>query len=85
MSNGDVKNATSLPILAKDATLRDMFAGQALVNYSDFETGGTLEEAAKVLGVPAQEYSYEIHFPIIVARRCYQIADAMLAEREKAK
>ena len=34
MSNGNAPDATTKPIMAKDATLRDIFAGQALITYT---------------------------------------------------
>lgn len=64
-------------------TLRDYFAGKALQIYPDIEAQGTITQAAEELGIDVKEYSYLIHYPKLVAKRCYEMSDAMLAERSK--
>lgn len=64
--------------------LRDWFAGQALKNNDLLDTGGTVADGKKELGLkPEEQYDYKIHWPMLVAKRCYSYADAMLAERSK--
>jgi hypothetical protein len=65
-------------------TLRDWFAGQALKNNDLLDMGETVADAQKELGMkPEEQYDYKVHWPMIVAQRCYAYADAMLAERSK--
>jgi hypothetical protein len=64
-------------------TLRDYFAGQALQIYPDIEVQANIKQAAEELGIGEKDYSYVRDYPKLVAKRCYQMADAMLAEREK--
>lgn len=63
-------------------TLRDYFAGQALSNYGDIEIEQNIKQAAEELNIDQKEYSYVIHYPKLVAKRCYEMADAMLKQRE---
>lgn len=65
-------------------TLRDWFAGQALAS-DKVETTDTVKEAAEVIGIDPKMYDWRIHHKILVARACYDYADAMLAERERRK
>lgn len=64
------------PIMAKDATLRDWFAGQAigpLMGSDGFEK--EILSSGSVL----------CDLPQFAAELAYEIADAMLAERNKKK
>lgn len=66
-------------------TLRDWFAGQVLGNQNLVgDEGGTIADAKKELSLtPNESYDYRIHWPMIVAKRAYAYADAMLSERNK--
>lgn len=57
-------------------SLRDWFAGQALVTLSDLSL-------LKVLSDQAKEHGKEA--PEVLAKYVYELADAMLAEREKER
>jgi uncharacterized protein with HEPN domain len=62
-------------------TLRDYFAAKAMDVAGDSTL--TVGEAAKEIGIEAKDYNGRTHWPLIVAKRAYQVADAMIAEREK--
>ena len=64
------------------ASLRDVFAWQALPIVSDDEHG-TVADAARELGISPSDYVGRVHWPMLCARRAYAWADAMLAERAK--
>lgn len=66
-------------------TLRDWFAGQALAGGMATEDGGTVNSAAQELGIEPSTYDCNVHWPLLVAKRLYRYADAMLAERVKEK
>lgn len=59
-------------------SLRDYFAGQVLMGLVSAETNATLAKArstvADKMGQPIEA---------LMARECYEIADAMIAAREK--
>ncbi len=38
---------------------------------------------AEFLGIEVSAYDWEIHYPMVVAKRRFQFADAMLAESQK--
>ena len=63
-----------------ERTLRDEIA-IAMLPTVCAEANGTVETAAKELGIPTKEYDYRVHWPILAARRAYEYADAMLRER----
>lgn len=63
-------------------TLRDYFAAKAINVADSIENNcGTRQEAESALGLKPGEYKVAVHFPILVARRAYAIADAMIAAR----
>lgn len=65
-------------------TLRDYFAAKAIPVFLGGVWGDdTVGEAAKELGIHANEYNPKIHWPILCVRRAYAIADAMIQERAK--
>lgn len=63
-------------------SLRDYFAGQAvpLILADDDGNGWSYAAAAELLG--EEHYTPSKHYPAFVAKMAYQIADAMLRERE---
>ena len=85
MSNGNVPDATTNPIMASDATLRDMFAGQALIAEINTYPEETIESAAKELGIDYNSYNAKNDYPKVIAMRCYRYADAMLKARSNGK
>tara|TARA_R110000868_G_scaffold109554_2_gene297727 strand:+ start:994 stop:1287 length:294 start_codon:yes stop_codon:yes gene_type:complete len=68
---------------APGMTLRDWFAGQVIASGVLENENGTIESAAKELGIPIADYDCKIHWPLLVAKYAYQRADAMIAERNK--
>jgi hypothetical protein len=64
-----------------DMTLLDWFAGQILASGVLDKDMPTVGESAKMLGIPANEYAYEIHWPVLRAKRAYEAAKAMLKMR----
>lgn len=44
-----------------------------------------VKAGAAALGIPAEDYNAEKHFPMLVAKRCYDMADAFLARSGRAK
>lgn len=62
-------------------SLRDWFAGQMIAVVNDNATGESLDSAAESLEIPVDEYNGEKHWPMLLAKRAYAIADAMIAER----
>lgn len=62
-------------------TLRDWFAGQALPALEKTEL--SIAMAAHLLGIDDASYRSEIHWPKVMAKLAYGLADAMLAERNK--
>jgi len=48
------------------------------------EENGTIESAARELGIATKEYDCNVHWPMLAAKRCYVLADAFLAEGAKA-
>lgn len=67
----------------EDMTLRDWFAGQALAGGMATDDGGTINSAARELEIEPSTYDCNVHRPLLVAKRLYRYADAMLAERAK--
>jgi hypothetical protein len=61
-------------------TLRDYFAAEL---HNELDDCGTIQSAADELGIDAQEYDSKIHWPRICAKRAYEMADAMIKERNK--
>lgn len=68
---------------AAGISLRDWFAGMALQATINTGVEGTVESAAKELGINPSDYKPSVHWPILVARDAYAFADAMIAERNK--
>jgi hypothetical protein len=67
-------------------TLRAYFAGQALTNPSVMEeSGGTRADAELELHIERGTYDARVHWPKLVAKRCVEYADALIAELEKEK
>ena len=64
--------------LFENFTLRDLFA--VLERSEPAEC--TVEEAAKELGIPTQEYDYRKHYQVLLVRHRYKMADEMLTERK---
>jgi hypothetical protein len=65
-------------------SLRDWFAGQILASgVIDTEDCGSVGDAMKELGIT--NYDHRMHWPMLRAKRAYEAADAMLAERNKEK
>ncbi len=62
-------------------TLRDYFAAWAIAIAHEAEGGGTIGDAEKQLGLESGKYRFEIHYPILLAKRAYAFADAMLKVR----
>lgn len=60
-------------------SIRDYFAIRAPVEALDPEQ--SIKEAAAELGIKAEEYKCLIHYPLLLAKRAYAYADAMLAAR----
>jgi len=70
------------PTIYKDCkgmTLRDYFAGQALIGYSTKENRKSLMATAKKMDVPMSPEDIDDQF----AKASYLMADAMIKEREK--
>ena len=68
---------------ATGMTLRDYFAAKALPMVSKECEQVTAAEAIKELGIEAP-YDYSVHWPALIAKRAYEMADAMLAARGEA-
>ena len=64
-------------------TLRDYFACSVEASYAD-EMIGSPDRAAAFVDVATCDYEPKKHWPIVVAKLRYAVADAMLAERSKA-
>lgn len=64
-------------------TLRDYFAGQALANGAEDILPGTIGDAAALIGIRACDWHGPTHNPLVLAARCYAIADAMIAWRSR--
>lgn len=62
------------PRAYKGMTLRDYFAGQALIAYLSAENARAIVVLAKEQGHTVAE---------VISATCYQMADAMLKERSK--
>lgn len=62
-------------------TLRDQFAMAALA-VAEADSVSSVAEGAAILGIDPKDYSPDIHYPKLVARRAYQYADAMLEARK---
>lgn len=62
-------------------TLRDYFAAKAL-NLVCGDDGGTVEDAAKEIGIEATEYKSAVHWPKLCAVKAYRFADAMMEARK---
>lgn len=62
-------------------TLRDQIAIAAMATLIGFEDGGTVEDVANELGIRWGAWDYQTHWPLLVAKRAYRFADAMMAER----
>jgi hypothetical protein len=73
MSNGNAQGVIIKPIMATEATLRDMFAGQVL------------SEVTGLVGIPEDEDIVDSILFSVIAKVSYGIADAMLLERSKTK
>ena len=61
-------------------TLWEYYAGHAPPYPLEDESIG---DAAKRIGVDVNDYKYEVHWPMLVARWNFQYADAMIAERNR--
>jgi len=72
-----------VPVSFPGMTLLDWFAGQAMDSVSRDNDGGTIKDAAAELGIPTADYSYKTHYPILMAKRAYKYAAAMVAEKRK--
>lgn len=64
-------------------TVRDALAASFYKAVCEEECG-TVADAARELGIEAKEYNYNVHWPILAAKRCYVLADAFIAEGSKA-
>jgi hypothetical protein len=47
------------------------------------EEDGTIESISEELGIDPNEYDPKVHWPMLLARRCYSWADAFIKERDK--
>ena len=63
-------------------TKRELFAAMAMQSPVLNETldAVSLGAAAEELGIPMKDYRCQEHYPLLVARRAVQMADALLAE-----
>lgn len=65
-------------------TLLDYFAGIAFQQAALDEAVGDVAAGRKALGMPEDaEWNYDVHWPMCVARKAYQHAEAMLAEKQR--
>jgi hypothetical protein len=65
-------------------TLRDYFAAKALGSPNIFAADEPISSCEAELGLPRGTYDYRRHFKLLIAKRAYDYADAML-EARKAK
>lgn len=72
---------TTAPEIYYGMTLRDYFAAKAMKLATEWE--GSIKSVAEYLGVDLKDYKAEIHWPQFISKKSYQIADAMLVERDK--
>ena len=63
--------------------LRDYFAAAALTQAEASLDTMKVHEGAEFIGIEAADYNDKIHWPMAVAKRAYQFADAMLSESQK--
>ena len=66
-------------------SLRDWLAGKALPTIIEADDGGTVESAAAELGIEVKDYNFREHWPVLAARKAYQHADAMIAEKRRTE
>ena len=64
-------------------TVRDQIAIAILPTIAADESGGTVKDAAKELGIPTEQYDCRKHWPVLMARHAYEFADLFLAERDR--
>lgn len=64
-------------------SLRDYFAGQAILSLTMMPIKSRTDEMAAYVGVDEKDWVGDIHWPMLLAKRAYSVADAMLAERDK--
>ena len=64
-------------------TVRDQIAIAILPTIAADESGGTVKDAAKELGIPTEQYDFRKHWPVLMARHAYEFADLFLAERDR--
>lgn len=62
-------------------TLRDYFAAKALSLANENNVNDSIVTASKRLGINSKDYDYSIHYPQLLAKDAYAIADAMLIAR----
>lgn len=63
-------------------SLRDYFAAKVLQAVTIEAEGETVATASSEIGIDATDYDYRKHWPMLIAKRAYAYADAMLAARE---
>lgn len=68
-------------------SLRDYYAGQIMSNPQIFDEagGGTKESAATFIGIQTKDYVAAVHFPRVIAKSCYEYADAMIARKRETE
>lgn len=73
------------PVSAQGLMLKAHLAGEAMKSLI-LECGGngSVEDAAKELGITWQEYDYRKHWPKLVAKRAVVFADALIEELNKS-
>lgn len=64
-------------------TLQDWFAGMALAAIIQTGIEGTVETAAKRLGIKKEDYKPSVHYPQLCAMEAYEMATAMILEKSK--
>lgn len=64
-----------------DETLRDRFAMAAPHEEVDGIIGGSIEQAAKFIGIDGRDYQYDTHYFKAVAKARFMWADAMMQAR----
>ena len=63
--------------------LRDYFAAKAIPFAMEELGEATVASVSMLLGIKGSEYHASTHYPKVIAKIAYQLADAMMEERSK--
>lgn len=65
-------------------SLRMWLAGQSITSEAAIWQVTDRKISAEYLAIPLADYTPDVHYPILIARRCLAIADALIAENNRA-